>query len=156
MIASAVSLCPKKGSNFPTLSSAITSSIGSESILSLYCSASTCGPFISLKYLCSSPALGALPLSVVDSHSHVSWGGGGGATVPLTVAGSMLSGCANLLSGAKERELGRTPDLPKVAYMYYICTYICRTTRALSHTPCGAVAGTVAVDGTVGGLSMDS
>ena len=47
---------------------------------------------------------------------------------------------------AKERELGRTPDLPKVAYLYYMCTYICRTTRALSHTPCGAVASTLAVD----------
>ena len=52
---------------------------------------------------------------------------------------------------AKERELGRTPDLPKVAYLYYMCTYICSTTRALSHTPCGAVASTVAVDGTVRG-----
>ena len=52
---------------------------------------------------------------------------------------------------AKERELGRTPDLPKVAFLYYICTYICSTTRALSHTPCGAVASTVAVDGTVRG-----
>ena len=29
------------------------------SILLLYCSASICAPFISLKYLCSSPALGA-------------------------------------------------------------------------------------------------
>ena len=52
---------------------------------------------------------------------------------------------------AKERELGRTPDLPKVAYLYYMCTYICRTTRALNHTPCGAVASTVAVDGTLRG-----
>ena len=72
-----------------------------------------CAPFISLKYLCSSPALGALPLSVVNSHSHVSWGGGGGgATVPLTVAGSILSGCANLLSGGhacKREGVGENP-----------------------------------------------
>ena len=63
--------------------------------------------------------------------------------------GVCLGGHACKKRGVGENNRPAKSGLP-VLYVY-MCTYICSTTRALSHTPCGAVASTVAVDGTLRG-----